>query len=283
LYGFVVPRVRIPPPPLGQFYELSYEVPKALLRQGFLVGELAGLPPNFEAFHALLEAPAPSTVRTMRAQAPIPLVVVPAGPPAAQRARLVRRARWLAWVGLAWHVVEATVAIAAGVAAGSVALVGFGADSLIEAAAGVVVVWLMAGTRSSSARAERRAQQLIAASFFLLAAYVGVESVRDLLGGHHPDASWVGIGLSVVTLATMPPLAIAKRGVGEQLGSSATTSESRQTMLCAYLSAALLVGLVANAALGWWWADPLVALAIAAIAAYEGREAWRGQACGCCA
>jgi divalent metal cation (Fe/Co/Zn/Cd) transporter len=164
-----------------------------------------------------------------------------------------------------------------------VALVGFGADSLIEAAAGVVVLWLMDGARSSSPRAERRAQQLIAASFLVLAAYVGVESVRDLVGGHHPDASWVGIGLSVVTLATMPPLAVAKRRVGLRLGSSATTSESRQTMLCAYLSAALLVGLLANAALGWWWADPLVALVIVAIALREAREAWRGESCSCCA
>jgi divalent metal cation (Fe/Co/Zn/Cd) transporter len=213
----------------------------------------------------------------------LPLTVMPAGPSPENRRRLVRRTRWLAWVGLGWHLVEAAVAIAAGVVAGSVALVGFGADSLIEAAAGVVVLWLMGGARSSSPSAERRAQQLIAASFVVLAAYVGVESVRDLVGGHRPDASWVGIGLSVVTLATMPPLAAAKRRVGQRLGSSATMSESRQTLVCAYLSAALLVGLVGNAALGWWWADPLVALAIAAVALREGRRAWRGDACGCCA
>ena len=213
----------------------------------------------------------------------LPLAIVAPGPPPAERARLVRRTRVLARIGLGWHLVEAAVAIAAGVVAGSVALVGFGADSLIEAAAGVVVLWLMAGGRSSSPSAERRAQQLIAASFVVLAAYIGVESVRDLLGGHHPDASWLGIGLSVVTLATMPPLAAAKRRVGLRLGSSATMSESRQTMVCAYLSAALLVGLLANAALGWWWADPLVALGIAAIARREGRQAWRGEACGCCA
>ncbi len=188
----------------------------------------------------------------------------------------------LAWVGLGWHLIEATVAIGAGVIAGSVALVGFGADSLIEVGAGLVVLWLMAGGRSSSSQAERRAQQLIAASFFLLAAYVGVEALRDLLGGQHPDASWIGIALSVVTLATMPPLAVAKRRVGDQLGSSATTSESRQTMLCAYMSAALLVGLAANAIAGWWWADPVAALVIAGIAVREGRDAWRGDACGCC-
>jgi divalent metal cation (Fe/Co/Zn/Cd) transporter len=212
------------------------------------------------------------------AHAPLPLAVQPLGRPA-----LVRRARVLAWAGLAWHVVEAAVAIAAGIVAGSIALVGFGADSLIEAGAGVVVIWLMAGERSSSHLAERRAQELIAASFLVLAAYVGVEAMRDLVGGHHPDPSWVGVGLSVVTLATMPPLAAAKRRVAEQLGSSATASESRQTMLCAYLSAGLLVGLLANAALGSWWADPVVALGIGGVALYEARAAWRGEACDCCA
>ena len=199
------------------------------------------------------------------------------------RAQLVRRARALAWAGLAWHVAEAAVAIVAGVVAGSVALVGFGADSLVEALAGLVVIWLMADTRSASPAAERRAQQLIALSFALLTAYIGVEAIRDLAGGHRPDHSWAGIGLAVVTLAVMPPLAQAKRRVAERLGSSATASESRQTMLCAYLSAALLTGLLANAALGWWWADPVVALVIAGVAAREGRDAWRGDACGCCA
>jgi divalent metal cation (Fe/Co/Zn/Cd) transporter len=209
---------------------------------------------------------------------PQPLVL--AIPP---RARLIRRARLLAWVGLGWHLVEAAVAIAAGVVAGSVALIGFGADSVIEAGAGLVVLWLMAGARPASAAAERRAQQLIAASFVVLAAYIGIESLRDLIGGHRPDPSWVGIGLSVVTLATMPPLAAAKRRAGEALGSSATTSESRQTMLCAYLSAALLVGLGANAIADWWWADPLAALAIATMALREARAAWRGDVCDCCA
>jgi divalent metal cation (Fe/Co/Zn/Cd) transporter len=205
------------------------------------------------------------------------LIVMP------QRARLVRQTRLLAWAGLGWHLVEATVAIGAGVVAGSVALVGFGADSVIEAGAGLVVLWLMAGGRPASASAERRAQQLIAGSFVVLAAYIGLESLRDLIGGHRPGPSWVGIGLSIVTLATMPPLAAAKRRAGEALGSSATTSESRQTMLCAYLSAALLAGLGANAIAGWWWADPLAALVIAAVALREARSAWRGDVCDCCA
>jgi divalent metal cation (Fe/Co/Zn/Cd) transporter len=213
----------------------------------------------------------------------LPVVVAPAGPPPAARAALVRRARVLAWVGLGWHVGEAAIGMAAGIAAGSVALVGFGADSLIEALAGLVVLWLMTGTRSSSQRAERRAQQLVAASFLLLAAYVGVEALRDLVAGDRPGASRVGIALAAVTLVTMPPLAIAKRRVGERLGSPATASESRQTMLCAQLSAGLLAGLLANAVAGWWWADPVVALGIAAVAAREARGAWRGEACECCA
>ncbi len=216
-----------------------------------------------------------------------PLPVLPMAPKVAPLAsveheRLVARAQRLAWFGLGWHLLEAAVAIAAGVTAGSVALVGFGADSFIEAGAGLVVIWLLASGRSTSLRAERRAQQLIAASFALLALYVGVQAARELLGGHHPSVSWVGVGLSAVTLLAMPPLAAAKRRVGEQLGSSATTSESRQTLLCAYLSGGLLVGLLANALAGWWWADPVIALGIGAAALREAREAWRGKTCGCC-
>jgi divalent metal cation (Fe/Co/Zn/Cd) transporter len=213
----------------------------------------------------------------VEAGTPLPLVQV--RPATVDRARWVRRARLLAWVGVGWHGVEAAVAIGAGVAAGSFALIGFGADSLIEAAAGLVVLWLFAAPRAGSAEAEARAQKLIAMSFYVLAAYIGAEAVRSLIGGHHPEVSWVGIGLSGVTLLTMPPLAAAKARVAERLGSSATKSESRQTMLCAYLSAALLVGLGLNAVAGWWWADPLTALVIAAVAVREGREAWRGESC----
>jgi divalent metal cation (Fe/Co/Zn/Cd) transporter len=207
----------------------------------------------------------------------------PAATPAADRARLVRRARMLAWLGLGWHAVEATVAIGAGIAASSVALVGFGADSLVEGLAGIIVLWRFAAARAASEEAERRAQRLIGASFVLIAAYVGVESVRGLLGGHEPEASWVGIALSAAALVTMPPLAVAKARVGARLQSAATTGEGRQNMLCAYLSAALLVGLVANAVLGWWWADPAAALLIAGVALREGRQAWRGEDCGCAA
>jgi divalent metal cation (Fe/Co/Zn/Cd) transporter len=202
----------------------------------------------------------------------------------AERSRLQGRARRLAWGGNLWHVIEFTIALGAGLAAGSIALVGFGIDSLIEVLAGGVVVWLFTGRRLHSEHAERRAQQMIALCFFLLAAYVAVESLRTLTGTSHPAASWLGIGLAAVTAPTMPLLARAKRRVGRQLGSRATESEGQQNMICAYLSVALLVGLGANALLGWWWADPTAALVIAAIAAREGVESWRGEGCadGCC-
>jgi divalent metal cation (Fe/Co/Zn/Cd) transporter len=201
-------------------------------------------------------------------------------PPPGERAKLERRARQLAWGGIAWHVVEFGIALGAGIAASSIALIGFGADSLIEALAGFVVIWLFTGRRLHSTRAERRAQQMIAASFFVLAAYVTVESIRTLVSGSHPETSWVGVGLAAFTAVTMPLLAVAKRRVGNNLHSAATVKEASQTSLCAYLSIALLVGLLANALAGWWWADPLAALAIAAIALREGRQSWRGD--GCC-
>jgi divalent metal cation (Fe/Co/Zn/Cd) transporter len=201
-------------------------------------------------------------------------------PSGAQRERLERRARLLAWSGIGWHFIEFGIALGAGLAAGSIALVGFGADSLIEAWAGFVVVWLFTGARRTSHTAERRAQQLIAGSFFILAAYVGVEAIRDLAGAHHPSASWVGVGLAAVTAPTMPLLARAKRRVGQQLNSSATVKEGAQNMLCAYLSVALLIGLMLNATAGWWWADPGAALVIAGVAFREGVESWRGE--GCC-
>jgi divalent metal cation (Fe/Co/Zn/Cd) transporter len=203
-------------------------------------------------------------------------------PDPSTRAALERRAKLLACGGNAWHVIEFAIAVGAGVAAGSVALVAFGIDSLIEVLAGGVIVWLFSGGRGESSAAERRAQQIIAGSFFLLAGYVVVESLRAFTGAH-PDASWVGIGLALVTAPTMPMLARAKQKVGRQLGSRATESEGQQNMICAYLSIALLIGLGANALFGWWWADPLAGLVIAAVAVREGREAWRGEdTCGCC-
>lgn len=189
------------------------------------------------------------------------------------------RARFLAWLGIGWHVIEAVIALGAGITAGSIALVGFGADSIVESLAGGILIWRFTGSRAGSDAAEQRAQQLIGITFFLIAAYIAVEAIRTLLNADHPEASWVGIALAAITVVIMPILARAKGRVGEQLSSSATRSEGRQNQLCAYLSAALLVGLGANALLGWWWADPITALAISGVAVYEGREAWRGEAC----
>jgi divalent metal cation (Fe/Co/Zn/Cd) transporter len=213
------------------------------------------------------------------------VIQVPAvarGLAAMERSRLEARARRLAWGGNAWHLIEFAVALGAGIAAGSVALIGFGADSLIELLSGTVIVWLFTAGRGDSTRAERAAQRLLAASYFLLAAYIVAGSLDDLVGGRRPETSWLGVGLAALTAPTMPLLARAKRRVGRQLGSAATVAEAEQNQICAYLSIALLAGLLANALAGWWWADPGAALVIAALAAYEGRRAWRGENCGCC-
>jgi divalent metal cation (Fe/Co/Zn/Cd) transporter len=202
--------------------------------------------------------------------------------PAEERKRLERQARLLAWGGNGWHLVEFGIAIAAGLAAGSVALIGFGADSLIEGLSGLVIVWLFTGGRGSSPRAERRAQQLIAVSYVILAVYIGGESGRDLVLGHQPEVSWVGIGLAAFTAPTMPLLAMMKRRVGKKLHSPAVVSEAQQNQICAYLSIALLVGLLANALAGWWWADPVAAIVIGAVALREGFQSWRGDLCNCC-
>jgi divalent metal cation (Fe/Co/Zn/Cd) transporter len=212
----------------------------------------------------------------------LPLIGASPTPDQAERARLVRRAKLLAWGGNAWHFVEFAIAMGAGVTAGSIALVGFGIDSLIESLAGFVIIWRFASRRSVSATAERRAQQLIAASYAILVVYILVEATRSLVGGEQPEASWVGIGLAAFTAPTMPLLARAKRRVGHQLGSAATVSEAEQNQICAYLSIALLVGLLANALAGWWWADPAAALVIAGVAAKEGVESWKGDSCDCC-
>ena len=194
--------------------------------------------------------------------------------------RLARRVRTLSWLSLAWMAVEGGVAIAAGLVAGSIALVGFGLDSAIEGFASMIIVWRFTGHRMFSAHAEERAQKLVAIQFFLLAPYVAIESVRALIGGERPDPSWVGIGLALSSVTLMPMLGIAKQRLADQLGSAATKGEGRQNMLCAYLAGALLLGLLGNALVGAWWLDPAVGLLIAAVAVREGREAWRGE--GCC-
>ncbi len=211
----------------------------------------------------------------------LPLAAAPVGAISRERyAELAARVRLLSWLSLAWMTVEGAVALAAGIAASSIALVGFGLDSVIEGAASVIVVWRFTGSRTFSHAAETRAQKLVAIQFFVLAPYVGVESIRALIGGEHAATSWVGIGLAVGSIIFMPLLGIAKTRLADQLGSAATKGEGRQNMLCAYLAAALLVGLLGNALVGAWWLDPGVGLLIAAVAVKEGREAWRGE--GCC-
>lgn len=189
---------------------------------------------------------------------------------------LRRRSTLLLGLTVAWNAIEAAVAVGAGLAAGSIALVGFGLDSVIEVFAAIVALWHLNGAAEER---EQRALRLVAISFFALAAYVTIASVRDLATGTKASESSVGIALAIVSLVVMPTLAIAKRRTGRRLGSATLVSESAGTMLCSYLSAAVLVGLVLNATLGWWWADPLSALVVAALALREGREAWNGDPC----
>lgn len=194
---------------------------------------------------------------------------------------LRRRALRLEYATIAWNVIEAVVAVAAGLAAGSIALVGFGLDSTVEVFAASVVVWELRGVEHGAEERERRALRLIAVSFFVLTAYVTAEAVRDLAGfGGEAGESTVGIVLAAVSLAVMPALAWGKRRTGRALGSATVMADSAETFLCSYLSAILLAGLVLNATVGWWWADPLAALGIAWLAFREGREAWEGDACG---
>jgi divalent metal cation (Fe/Co/Zn/Cd) transporter len=195
------------------------------------------------------------------------------------REALMRRARMLSWLGLVWIGAEGAIGILAGLAAGSVALIGFGADSVIEGLASFVIIWRFTGQRKGSAHAEGVAQRLVAVQFFLLAPWVAYGALHALLVGHHPDTSWLGIGMAITSAVGMPLLGGAKRKVGEQLGSAATRGEGMQNVLCGYLAAAVLVGLVGNAAFGLWWLDPAVALVIAGVAVSEGRSAWRGEAC----
>jgi divalent metal cation (Fe/Co/Zn/Cd) transporter len=194
--------------------------------------------------------------------------------------RLARRARWLSWASLAWMAAEGGIAVAAAVMAGSVALLGFGLDSVIEGLASVIVVWRFTGARTLSETAERRARKAVAVTFFLLAPYITVDAVRGLAAGEHPQTTWLGIGLAVTSLVVMPLLGTAKKKIGCRLHSAATSGEGTQNILCAYLAAAVLAGLLGNTWLGWWWLDPAVGLLIAALAIREGAEAWRGDDCG---
>lgn len=195
------------------------------------------------------------------------------------RSRLGRRPRLLASGSVSYNLVEGVIAISAGLVAGSVALIGFGLDSAIEVSSGLIILWQFRHRLPESR--EQQALRLIAVSFLVLAAYVSFESVRALVTGSEPEASPVGIALAAASVTVMPFLAWAQRRTGRSLHSTSVVADSNQTLLCTYMSVALLVGLGLNAALGWWWADPAAGLVIAAIAFKEGRDAWRGQ--GCCA
>jgi divalent metal cation (Fe/Co/Zn/Cd) transporter len=196
-----------------------------------------------------------------------------------ERDRLIRYAKLLAWSSLVWMTAEGVIAVTAGIAANSIALIGFGIDSAIEGLASVVIIWRFWGARALSETAERRAQKLVAVQFFILAPYVGIEAIRSLVTGSEASTSLVGIGLTVASAALMPAFGIAKRRMGERLGSRATEAEGTQNMLCAYLSVAVLAGLLGNTLMGWWWLDPVAALFIAFVAVREGLESWRGEDC----
>jgi divalent metal cation (Fe/Co/Zn/Cd) transporter len=188
---------------------------------------------------------------------------------------LRRRGFRLEYLTIGWNTIEAVVAILSGVAAGSIALVGFGLDSVVEVFAACVVVWELRGGADEDR--EHLALRLIALSFFALAAYVGFEAVRDLIVRAEPAESLPGIVLAGLSILVMPSLGLAKRRTGRKLGSPTLIADSAETLLCSYLSAVLLVGLVLNALVGWWWADPLAGLAIVAFAIKEGLEAWQDE------
>lgn len=195
--------------------------------------------------------------------------------------RAARQAKRLSWLSLVWMGAEGTIGLAAGIAAGSIALIGFGIDSAIEGFASLVIVWRFTGSRLLSSAAEDRAQKLVAIQFFLLAPFVAFEAARHLVGAEHPEVSALGMALTASSVVGMPVLGIAKQRVAQRLGSVATYGEGTQNLLCAYLAAATFLGLAGNALFGLWWLDPLAALFIAFVAVREGLETWRGE--GCCA
>jgi divalent metal cation (Fe/Co/Zn/Cd) transporter len=199
------------------------------------------------------------------------------------RLRLIRRAKTLSLLSIGWMTVEAAVAIVAAVLAGSVAVLGFGLDSLIELASASTILWLYTGNRGGSRVAERRAQQLIAICFAALALYLTFDATHTLAGRTRPDTSWPGAAVAVGAILFMPLLARAKGRVAAQLGSAATAGDAAQSLLCAIAAGAVLLSILANGALGWWWLDPIAGLGIAALAVHEGREARAGGVCGDCA
>ncbi len=198
--------------------------------------------------------------------------------------RAARMAVLLSWVSLFYLAVEGGVGVWQGVAAGSIALVGWGLASFIEGIASAIIVWRFTGSRKHSDTSEERAAKLVAVQFFILAPYVLIESVRTLIEGAHADITVIGMALTGTSVVLMPLLGKAKHRLAARLGSNATHGEGTQNVLCGIQAAAVLVGLAANAAVGAWWLDPLIGLFIAFVAIKEGREAWRGECCaGCCA
>lgn len=193
--------------------------------------------------------------------------------------RAASRARALSWVSLIWMTAEGLAGLIAGVGAQSISLVGWALGSAIEGLASVVVIWRFTGARTLSADAEGRAQKAVAVSFFLLAPYLAVEAVRDLTTGHHASSSGLGVVITAASLVVMPLLGIAKQRLGRTLGSGATAGEGLQNLLCAAQAGAVLLGIAATATLGWTWADPAVALLLAAWAVKEGIAAWHGDDC----
>ncbi|MFD6171853.1 cation transporter [Streptomyces coeruleorubidus] len=210
------------------------------------------------------------------------MTAISLGPSPARRDVLARRIRLLVAATITYNVIEAIVAITAGTLASSTALIGFGLDSVVEVSSAAAVAWQFSAREHAVREArERTTLRIIALSFFALAAYVAVDAVRALTGTGEAERSVPGIVLAALSLAVMPFLSAAQRRAGRELGSASAVADSKQTLLCTYLSAVLLVGLVLNATLGWSWADPIAALVIAAIAVKEGRDAWQGK--GCCA
>jgi divalent metal cation (Fe/Co/Zn/Cd) transporter len=205
------------------------------------------------------------------------LLTPTAGPTVARRLVLRRRVRLLVAATITYNMIEALVAIIAGRAASSTALIGFGLDSVIEVSSAVAITWQFSSPNHE--QRERIALRAIAVSFFALAAYVSIEAVCTLLVGERAAHSLVGIILAGLSLLIMPMLSATQRRTGRALGSASAVADSKQTLLCTYLSGALLIGLGTNLVLGWWWADPVVALFIAVLAIKEGREAWRGDSC----
>jgi divalent metal cation (Fe/Co/Zn/Cd) transporter len=195
--------------------------------------------------------------------------------------RAARQARTLSWASLAWMSIEGAAGIGAGLVADSIALTGWALSSAVEALASVIVIWRFTGTRTLSGTAEARAQKGVAVSFWLLAPYVTVDAMHNLITGQHPATSLAGIVLTALAVVLMPTLGIAKRRLGHRLNSGATAGEGTQNLLCAYLAGAVLISLAANTLLNWWWFDPVVGLAVAAMAIREGIESWHGNGCQC--